>query len=112
MAVVTRAQLTNRLKWKATLLVLVKKVDEDDRPVSEYTSVRKLNFADVGITDNEKYLAMQAKTDVVRKIQCRLDKTVSQKNNRVQIGETAFLITRIYVDEQNKMMELSLNYVD
>lgn len=92
--------------------MLTKGTDEDDRPVNTYQDLRKLNFSDVGITDTEKYMSMQAKTDVVRKIQCRLDKAVSQKNNRVRIDDTVFLITRIYVDERNKMMELSLNYVD
>lgn len=105
-------RLVNRLRYRSTLLKSVETVDEDDRPVIAYEPVRTLNYADIGVTASDKYMSQQAKTDVVRKIRCRLDKTVTQKNFRVQIGATVFLIARIYWDDENKMMELSLNYVD
>ncbi len=106
------ARLVNHLKWRAKILVYSETTDEDDRPIAKWLEGRILAYEDIGVTANDKYLSMQAKTDVVRKIRCRLDKSVSQKNNRVQIKDTDYLITRIYLDQQNKMMELSLNYVD
>lgn len=105
-------RLVNRLRYRATLQVAVETVDAYDEPIITYAPVRTLNYADIGVGANDKYMAQQAKTDVVRKIRCRIDKTVTQKDNRVLIGETVFLITRIYIDEEQKMMELSLNYVN
>lgn len=105
-------RLPNRLKWRATLLKLIEVTGSDDRQDKSWQPVRTLNYEDIGTTAQDVYLAKQAKTDVVRKIRCRLDKSISRKNNRVQIGDDIFLITRIYLDEEKKMMELSLNYVD
>ena len=106
------ARLVNRLKWRADLLAYTNMTDEEDRTISQWLPQRMLAYEDVGITANDKFLSQQAKTDVVRKIRCRLDKTVSQKNNHVRIDDIDYLITRIYLDQETKMMELSLNYVN
>lgn len=105
-------RLTNKLRWTATVLKNEETVDEFDRPKFDWIPDRKIHYADIGTTANDVFLAQQAKTDVVRKIRCRLDKSISRKNNRIQIGDDCFLIPRIYWDEENHMMELSLNYVD
>lgn len=106
------ARLTNRLKWRATLLKLVQTTQDDDSVAISWERVRTLNYADIGTTANDVFLSQQAKTDVVRKLQCRLDKSVSRKKSRVQIGNDIYQITRIYWDQENHMMELSLNYVN
>lgn len=48
-------------------------LDEQDRPIIQRVKKRDIFYQDVGTTAQEKYLSMQAKTDVVRRI--RLDGT-------------------------------------
>ncbi|EMF0045783.1 phage head closure protein [Enterococcus hirae] len=104
--------LLNSLKWKAELQEITDGVDENDRPVEVRTRVRDLYFVEIGITAEEKYLSQQAKTNVVRRIKCRWDDTISEKTNGIMIDGVEFNITRIYVLPEVREMELSLAYVD
>lgn len=104
--------LLNSLKWKAELQKITDDADENDRPVEVRTRVRDLYFVEIGITAEEKYLSQQAKTNVVRRIKCRWDDTISEKTNGILIDGVEFNITRIYVLPEVREMELSLAYVD
>lgn len=104
--------LLNSLKWKAELQAITDTVDEYDRPKEIRTKVRYIYFVEIGITAEEKYLSQQAKTDVVRRIKCRWDKSITEKTNGVKIDGIAYNIARIYTNPNTREMELSLAYVD
>lgn len=101
----------NNLRWKAELLDIKQEKDANDRPKNLYLFNRCIFYEEVGITAQEKYLAKQAKTDVVRRIKVRWDKSITEKSNAVRIDSVAYNITRIYTADR-KEMELSLSYVD
>lgn len=103
---------TNKLRWKAKLLDIVETVDDHDRPVTEYQENRDLWYQDIGVTAQEKYLSQQAKTEVIRRIKIRLDKSITEKLSAVRIDSVAYNITRIYTNVDDREMELSLAYVD
>ncbi|MBO0475395.1 phage head closure protein [Enterococcus ureasiticus] len=103
---------TNNLRWKAELLVIKESQDINDRPVTIYTHKRTIFYEELGVTAQEKYLSQQAKTDVVRRIKVRLDKTITEKFNAIRIDDVSYRITRIYTDRDKREMELSLAYVD
>ncbi|MGO2084228.1 MAG: phage head closure protein [Vagococcus sp.] len=104
--------LLNDLQWIAELQKIEELVDDNDRPVEVRTKVRDLYYIEIGITAQEKYLSQQAKTDVVRRIKCRYDKSISEKSNGVTIDNIDYNITRIYTLPEKREMELSLAYVD
>lgn len=103
---------TNNLRWKADLLQLSWDVDEDDRPIKKMVKKRDVFYQDIGITAQEKYFSQQAKTDVVRRIKIRLDKSITEKENRITIEGISYNIVRIYTNMDAREMELSLAYVD
>ncbi len=103
---------TNNLRWKAELLDLEEGLDLNDRPTVIYKHKRALFYEDIGVTAQEKYLSMQAKTDVVRRIKIRWDKSITEKLSAVKIDDVNYNITRIYTDTDKREMELSLAYVD
>lgn len=103
---------TNNLRWKADLLDIEESLDQNDRPVTTYQTRRVLFYEDIGITAQEKYLSQQAKTDVVRRIKIRMDKSINEKLNAVRIDSVVYNITRIYIKSSDREMELSLAYVD
>ncbi|MGL9877512.1 phage head closure protein [Enterococcus sp. DIV0240d] len=104
--------LLNDLQWIAELQKIEEIVDDNDRPVEVRTKVRDLYYIEIGITAEEKYLSQQAKTDVVRRIKCRLDKSITEKTNGVKIDGIAYNIARIYTLPKSREMELSLTYVN
>lgn len=104
--------LLNDLQWIAELQKIEEIVDDNDRPVEVRTKVRDLYYIEIGITAEEKYLSQQAKTDVVRRIKCRWDKSITEKTNGVKIDGVAYNIARIYTLPKSKEMELSLTYVN
>lgn len=104
--------LLNDLQWIAELQKIEEIVDDNDRPVEVRTKVRDLYYIEIGITAEEKYLSQQAKTDVVRRIKCRWDKSITEKTNGVKIGGIAYNIARIYTLPKSREMELSLTYVN
>lgn len=103
---------TNNLRWKADLLQLSWDVDEDDRPIKKMMKKRDIFYQDIGITAQEKYLSQQAKTDVVRRIKIRLDKSITEKESGITIEGISYNIVRIYTNMDAREMELSLAYVD
>ncbi|WP_338953412.1 phage head closure protein [Lactococcus petauri] len=103
---------TNNLRWKADLLQLSWDVDEDDRPIKRMKKKRDIFYQDIGITAQEKYLSQQAKTDVVRRIKIRLDKSITEKESGITIEGISYNIVRIYTNMDAREMELSLAYVD
>lgn len=103
---------TNNLRWKAELLQLSWGVDEDDRPIKKMVKKRDIFYQDIGITAQEKYLSQQAKTDVVRRIKIRLDKSITEKESGITIEGISYNIVRIYTNMDAREMELSLAYVD
>lgn len=103
---------TNNLRWKADLLQLSWDVDEDDRPIKKMVRKRDIFYQDIGITAQEKYLSQQAKTDVVRRIKIRLDKSITEKESGITIEGISYNIVRIYTNMDAREMELSLAYVD
>lgn len=104
--------LLNDLQWIAELQKIEESVDDNDRPVEVRTKIRDLYYIEIGITAEEKYLSQQAKTDVVRRIKCRWDKSITEKTNGVKIGGIAYNIARIYTLPKSREMELSLTYVN
>lgn len=104
--------LLNDLQWIAELQKIEEIVDDNDRPVEVRTKVRDLYYIEIGITAEEKYLSQQAKTDVVRRIKCRWDKSITEKTNGVKIDGIAYNIARIYTLPKSRAMELSLTYVN
>lgn len=104
--------LLNDLQWIAELQKIEEIVDDNDRPVEVRTKIRDLYYIEIGITAEEKYLSQQAKTDVVRRIKCRWDKSITEKTNGVKIDGIAYNIARIYTLPKNREMELSLTYVN
>lgn len=104
--------LLNDLQWIAELQKIEELVDDNDRPVEVRTKVRDLYYIEIGITAEEKYLSQQAKTDVVRRIKCRCDKSITEKTNGVKIDGIAYNIARIYTLPKSREMELSLTYVN
>ena len=104
--------LLNDLQWIAELQKIEELVDDNDRPVEVITKVRDLYYIEIGITAEEKYLSQQAKTDVVRRIKCRWDRSVTEKTNGVKIDGIAYNIARIYTLPKSREMELSLTYVN
>ncbi|MDT2697493.1 phage head closure protein [Enterococcus gallinarum] len=104
--------LLNDLQWIAELQKIEEIVDDNDRPVEVRTKVRDLYYIEIGITAEEKYLSQQAKTDVVRRIKCRWDKSIAEKTNGVKIDGIAYNIARIYTLPKSREMELSLTYVN
>lgn len=104
--------LLNDLQWIAELQKIEESVDDNDRPVEVRTKIRDLYYIEIGITAEEKYLSQQAKTDVVRRIKCRWDKSITEKTNGVKIDGIAYNIARIYTLPKSREMELSLTYVN
>lgn len=105
-------RFTNNLKWQGNLLEITPGKDGNNRPVENYEVVRKIFYADIGITAQEKYLSQQAKTEVVRRIKIRWDSNITEKDYAIEIADVKYRITRIYTDMGSREMELSLAYVD
>lgn len=103
---------TNNLRWQAELMVISSSLDEQDRPIIIRIKKRDVFYQDIGTTAQEKYLSLQAKTDVVRRIKIRWDNTITEKNNGVRIADIDYNITRIFTNSDTREMELSLSYVN
>lgn len=104
----------NKLKWSADLLKLGETVDpETDRVVMGYPFERNLKYNNIGVTATDKLTTRDA-NEVMKKIETRLDRAVenNQKEYRVKIQERIYNIERIYVRENDRVMELSLAYAD
>jgi hypothetical protein len=107
-------QQTNKLRWNAELLKLGETVNpETDRVVMGYPKERNLKYSNIGVTTADKFTFKDAQ-EIMKKIETRLDRAVenNQKEYRVKINERVYDIERIYVREDERIMELSLSYAD
>lgn len=105
---------TNNLRWNAELMKLGETVDPDtDRVVMGYSKERDLKYDNIGVTAADKFTFKDAQ-EIMKKIETRLDRKVenNQKEYRVKINERIYDIERIYVREDERIMELSLSYAD
>lgn len=105
---------TNKLKWTAELLRLGEYMDpETDRVVMGYPKVRDIRYNNIGVTATDKFTTRET-NEVVKKIEVRLDRDIenNQKDYRIRIGERIYNIERIYVREDDRVMEVSLFYVN
>lgn len=110
----TLKRQTNKLKWTAELLKLGEYVDpETDRVVMGYPKVRDIKYNNIGVTATDKFTTRET-NEVVKKIEVRLDRDIenNQKDYRIRIGERIYNIERIYVREDDRVMEVSLSYVN
>lgn len=104
----------NNLKWTAELLKLGETINaETDRVEYGYPKIRDLRYDNIGVTATDRFMTKDT-NEVVKKIECRIDRAIenNQKEYRVKIGERTYNIERIYVREEDRMMEVSLSYAD
>ncbi|MGG3708686.1 hypothetical protein [Heyndrickxia coagulans] len=105
---------TNNLKWAADLLRLGETVDpETDRVVMGYPFVRKIKYNNIGVTATDKFMTKDS-NEIMKKIEVRIDRNIenNQKDYRVKIADKIYNIERIYVREDDRVMEVSLSYAD
>lgn len=110
----SKRSTSNKLKWTGDLLKLGEYVDpETDRVVMGYPFKRKLKYNNIGVTSIDKSTTRDT-NEIMKKIEVRIDREIenSQKNYRVKIGERIYNIERIYVKEEERVMEVSLSYAD
>jgi hypothetical protein len=104
----------NKLKWTASLLKLGETIDpETDRVVIDYIFERNMKYNNIGVTTSDKFTFKDAQ-EIMKKIETRMDREVenNQKEYRVRIGVRVYDIERIYVRQDDRIMELSLSYAD
>ena len=105
---------TNKLKWTAELMKIGETVDPDtDRIVIGYAKVRDLKYDNIGITAADKF-TFKDSNEIMKKIETRLDREIEKRQDdyRVKIMDVVYDIKRVYVREQDRVMELSLSYAD
>ncbi|WP_371069137.1 hypothetical protein [Sediminibacillus sp. JSM 1682029] len=105
---------TNNRKWNADLLKIGETIGPDtDRVVIDYLFHRILKYNNIGVTAADKFTFKDAQ-EIMKKIEVRLDREVEKNQNdyRVKIGERIYDIERIYVREEDRIMEVSLSYAD
>lgn len=104
----------NNLKWIADLLKLGETIDPDtDRVVMGYPFERKIKYNNIGVTATDRFMTKDI-NEVVKKIETRIDRAVEekQKEYRVRIKDKVYNIERVYVRENDRIMELSLSYAN
>lgn len=105
---------TNKLKWMGELLKLGETIDpETDRPVMGYPLERKIRYNNIGVTATDKFTTKDM-NEIVKKIEVRIDREIehNQKDYRVKVGGRIYDIERIYVKEEDRLMEVSLSYAN
>ncbi|HDR3483927.1 TPA: head-tail adaptor protein [Bacillus pacificus] len=105
---------TNKLKWMGELLKLGETIDPDtDRIVMGYPKVRNMKYNNIGVTATDKFTTKDT-NEIVKKIEVRIDREIenNQKDYRVKVGGRIYDIERIYVKEEDRLMEVSLSYAN
>lgn len=105
---------TNKLKWLADLMELTETVDpKTDRVKVGYEKIRIIRYENLGVTATDKFTNKDS-NEVVKKIETRIDREIenNQKGYRIQIGDRVYQIERIYTREEDRVMEVSLSYVN
>lgn len=106
--------LINKLKFNARLLQQGETVDPDtDRVILGYPFKRIIKYRNIGVTATDIFTTKDA-NKVVKKIETRIDRAIeeNQKDYRIEIKEVIYQIERIYVREEDRVMEVSLSYVN
>jgi|SRR5690625_119949 len=110
-----QSRQTNKLKWICDLHKLGEEIDpETDRPVMGYPFERKIRYNNIGVTAMDKTIGERTVNEVVKKIEVRIDRNIEddQKDYRFKIRDKMYNIERIYVREDDRIMEVSLSYAD
>ncbi|MCJ7840509.1 head-tail adaptor protein [Lederbergia sp. NSJ-179] len=110
-----RKRQTNKLKWIGDLHKLGEYIDpETDRPTLGYPFERKIKYNNIGVTATDKTFAERDVNEVVKKIEIRIDRKIedNQKDYRIKIRDQIYNIERIYVREDDRVMEMSLSYAN
>ncbi|MBJ8128912.1 head-tail adaptor protein [Bacillus cereus group sp. N3] len=105
---------TNNLKWMGELLKLGETIDpETDRVVMGYPKVRNMKYNNIGVTATDKFTTKDT-NKIVKKIEVRIDREIenNQKDYRVKVSGRIYDIERIYVKEEDRLMEVSLSYAN
>lgn len=105
---------TNKLRWMGELLKLGDTIDpETDRPVMGYPLERKIRYNNIGVTATDKFTTKDT-NEIVKKIEVRIDREIenNQKDYRVKVVGRIYDIERIYVKEEDRLMEVSLSYAN
>ncbi|MED3469835.1 hypothetical protein P4485_29145 [Bacillus thuringiensis] len=105
---------TNKLKWMGELLKLGETIDpETDRVVMGYPLERNIRYNNIGVTATDKFTTKDT-NEIVKKIEVRIDRDIenNQKDYRVKIGGRIYDVERIYVREEDRLMEVSLSYAN
>lgn len=86
---------------------------ETDRVIVDYLFHRNMKYNNIGITSADKFTFKDSQ-EIMKKVEVRIDRAVenNQDDYRVKIGERIYNIERIYVREEDRIMELSLSYAD
>lgn len=106
---------TNNLRWVGDLLKLGEYVNPDtDRVEMGYSFFREIKYNNIGVRATDKTFAERPVNEVVKKIEVRIDRAIedNQKDYRIQIRERIYNIERIYVREEDRLMEVSLSYAN
>ncbi len=110
-----RKRQTNKLKWSADLLQLGETINPDtDRVEMGYPYKRIIRYNNLGVTATDKSFVERDVNEVVKKIEVRIDREIedNQKDYRIQIRKRIYNIERIYVREEDRVMEVSLSYAN
>lgn len=110
-----KGRQTNHLKWSGDLLKLGQVINPDtDRVEMGYPFERNIKYNNIGVTATDKTFGERDVNEVVKKIEVRIDRKIedNQKYYRVQIRDRIYNIERIYVREQDGLMEVSLSYAN
>ncbi|MBG9829992.1 hypothetical protein [Bacillus wiedmannii] len=105
---------SNKLKWIGELLKLGETIDpETDRVVMGYPFERNMRYNNIGVTATDKFTTKDT-NEIVKKIEVRIDRDIenNQKDYRVKVGGRIYDIDRIYVREEERLMEVSLSYAN
>ncbi|EAG8700721.1 phage head-tail joining protein [Listeria monocytogenes] len=103
---------TNQRNWKAEVMNRIQTVDDNDRPATKYTFNRIAYYKTLGITSTEKYQSSKEASEIVKRINISIDNRINTKDFGIKIGEQLYNIERIYTNEEEREMELSLSHVD
>lgn len=110
-----QSRQTNKRKWNANLLKYEEYTDSDtDRPIKDYVFNRNLKYNNIGVTATDKMFAERETNEVVKKIEVRIDREIEDnpKNYRIEIRKRIYKLERIYVREEDRVMEVSLSYAN
>ncbi|MEK4414912.1 hypothetical protein [Bacillus sp. FSL K6-0268] len=105
---------SNKLKWIGELLKLGETIDpETDRVVMGYPFERNMRYNNIGVAATDKFTTKDT-NEIVKKIEVRIDRDIenNQKDYRVKVGGRIYDIERIYVREEDRLMEVSLSYAN